>query len=61
MEVRAYVQYAGFRLNFIPALYAEKLYAASAWIIKSISASGVPVAGQASHPDLKISVHLNEK
>lgn len=50
----------GFRLNFIPARYAEKLYAFSAWIIKSISASDVPVVGQVSHLALKISGHLND-
>ncbi len=54
------MQSVGFRLNFIPARYAEKLYAARAWILKRISASGVPVAGQASYLDLKISSYLNE-
>lgn len=51
----------GFRLNSIPALYAEKLYVSSVWILESKFASGVQVAGQALHLALKIHGYLNEK
>lgn len=54
------MQSVGFRLNFIPALYVEKLYAARAWILKSISVSGVPVAGQATYLALKLPGNLIE-
>lgn len=55
------MQSVDFRLNSIPAHHAEKPYAASVWVINSISATGVSAAGQVSYPSLKIAGYLNEK
>jgi len=57
---RGYVQSAGARLNFIPAIYAENSYVASAWTIEKESVSSVQVEGKVLHPARETPGHLSK-
>jgi len=50
----------GARLNFIHAIYAENLYAASAWIVEQESVSSVQVGGKVQHPIQWTPGHLSK-